>query len=113
MTLSGSGELLEKNASTGETRSLGRLILFDVPDHGNGLVATGEGSFRPVNENALYTSQETPGVFGTVKSNSLERSNVSLLEEMTQMLITQRAYQLSVKSVGSADEMMQVVNEIL
>lgn len=113
LTLAGSGELLEKDASTGEVRSLGRLILFDVPDHGNGLAAAGEGSFRPVNENALYTSLETPGAFGTVKSNSLERSNVSLLDEMTQLLMTQRAYQLSTKSVSSADEMMQVVNEIL
>ena len=113
LTLSGSGELLEKDASTGEMRSLGRLILFDVPDHGNGLAATGEGSFRPVNENALYTSLDTPGAFGTVKSNSLERSNVSLLDEMTQLLMTQRAYQLNTKSVISADEMMQVVNEIL
>lgn len=113
LTLSGSGELLEKDVSTGEMRSLGRVILFDVPDHGNGLAATGEGSFRPVNENALYTSLETPGAFGTVKSNSLERSNVSLLDEMTQLLMTQRAYQLSTKSVSSADEMMQVVNEIL
>ena len=40
-------------------------------------------------------------------------SNVNLLEEMTQLLMTQRAYQLSTKAVGSADEMLQVINEIL
>jgi len=113
LTLAESGELMEKDPSTGNTRFLGTVILFDVPDHGNGLAAIGEGSFRPVNDDMLYTSLETPGAFGTLKSNSLERSNVSLLDEMTQMLMTQRAYQLSTKSVSSADEMMQVVNEIL
>lgn len=113
LTLTGTGELLEKDPSTGQTRMLGQLILYDAPNHAVGLMASGEGSFRPVDEGVLYNNLEQPGAFGAVKSSSLERSSVNVLEEMTQLLMTQRAYQLSAKSVSSADELMQMVNEIL
>ena len=113
LMLTDSGELVEKDPSTGQSRTLGQLILYDAPNHAVGLMASGEGSFRPLDEGALYTSLEQPAAFGAVKASSLERSNVNLLEEMTQLLMTQRAYQLSAKSVSSGDEMMQMVNEIL
>ncbi|SCZ77753.1 flagellar basal-body rod protein FlgG [Acidaminobacter hydrogenoformans DSM 2784] len=113
LTLSGTGELMEMDPSTGKTRTLGQLILYDASNHAQGLISAGESSFRPLDEGALYTNLEQPGAFGAVKASSLERSNVNLLEEMTQLLMTQRAYQLSAKSVSSGDEMMQMVNEIL
>lgn len=113
LMLTGAGELVEKDQATGQTRTLGQLILYDAPNQAQGLTGAGESSFRPLDEGALYTNLEQPAAFGTVRSSSLEWSNVNLLEEMTQLLMTQRAYQLSAKSVSSGDEMMQMVNEIL
>lgn len=112
LTLTPEGHLLERNEVSGETVPLGRLLLYDVRDRGM-LAGAGASSFKPVDATALYSNQERPEAFGSVKAYTLERSNVNLLEEMTQLLMTQRAYQLSTKAVGSADEMLQVINEIL
>ena len=55
-----------------------------------------------------------PGVdgLGTVVQGSLEMSNVDVVEEMVNMITSQRAYEISSKSIKAADEMMQMANNI-
>ncbi|HET7581098.1 MAG TPA: flagellar hook-basal body protein [Bacillales bacterium] len=47
-----------------------------------------------------------------MKQGALETSNVSLIQEMTQMLNVQRAYELNARAVTISDESMKVVNNI-
>lgn len=42
----------------------------------------------------------------------LERSSVDLAQEMTNMIISQRSYQLNAKVVQTADEMQQIANNL-
>jgi flagellar basal-body rod protein FlgG len=112
LSLSGTGEIFRRDPSTGDQTLAGRVCLFDVRDQSR-LRAAGAGTFIPAEGAGLIRSTESPEAFGILKSATLERSNVNLLDEMTQLLMTQRAYQLSAKSVGSADEMMQLINEII
>lgn len=56
-----------------------------------------------------------PGVDanGTVAQGYIEDSNVSVVEEMVNMILTQRAYEANSKVVKAADEMLQQVNTIV
>jgi flagellar basal-body rod protein FlgG len=50
---------------------------------------------------------------GTVKEGALEGSNVNVVEELVDMIETQRAYEVNSKMVKSTDEMLQYVNQQL
>lgn len=56
----------------------------------------------------------TPGEdgFGTIAQGYLEMSNVSVVEEMVNMITAQRAYELSSKAVKATDEMLQMANNL-
>jgi flagellar basal-body rod protein FlgG len=57
--------------------------------------------------------QGTPGEngLGTTLQNSLENSNVSVVEEMVNMVATQRAYEMNAKVVSTADQMAQYLTQ--
>lgn len=57
----------------------------------------------------------TPGTtgLGTILAGSLESSNVNVVEEMVNMIQTQRAYEMNSKVIETVDAMMQFVNQSL
>jgi len=57
----------------------------------------------------------TPGQegFGTIAQGYLELSNVDLVEEMIQMIIGQRAYDINSKVITTNDEMLQATNNMV
>ena len=57
----------------------------------------------------------TPGLngFGTTLQNTLETSNVSTVEEMVNMITTQRAYEKNSKVISTADQMLSFVTQNL
>ncbi|MEW8119751.1 MAG: flagellar basal body rod C-terminal domain-containing protein, partial [Candidatus Thiodiazotropha sp.] len=50
--------------------------------------------------------------FGSVQQGYLEASNVNLVEEMTQLVLAQRAYEINSKVVQAADELLGIVNNL-
>lgn len=56
----------------------------------------------------------TPGLegFGAVAQGFLEISNVQVVEEMVNMIIAQRAYEVSSKAIEATDEMLRIANNI-
>lgn len=50
--------------------------------------------------------------FGQLQQRSLELSNVKVVEEMVNMILAQRAYEVNSKAVQAADEMMQQSNNL-
>lgn len=49
---------------------------------------------------------------GTLAAQYLEASNVQLVEEMVNLIVAQRAYEISSKGVSTADEMLQTANNL-
>jgi flagellar basal-body rod protein FlgG len=49
---------------------------------------------------------------GSISQGSLEASNVSAVEEMINMITTQRNYELNSKVIESADEMLQKLTQL-
>ena len=57
----------------------------------------------------------TPGVsgLGTIEQGALEGSNVNVVEELVDMIETQRAYEMNSKAISTADAMLQYVSNNL
>ncbi|MGJ8686669.1 MAG: flagellar basal-body rod protein FlgG [Spongiibacteraceae bacterium] len=89
---------------------VGSLQLADFVNAA-GLQARGENMYI---ESASSGSPQTgtPGLsgLGTLAQGSLEGSNVNVVEELVNMIETQRAYEMNSKAIASADQMMQYVN---
>jgi flagellar basal-body rod protein FlgG len=49
---------------------------------------------------------------GSVAQGFLEMSNVSVVEEMVNLIVAQRAYEINSKSIQTADEMLQMANNL-
>jgi flagellar basal-body rod protein FlgG len=79
-----------------------------------GLDPIGENLFR---ETSASGSPQTdnPGLngLGTVVQGSLETSNVNVVEELVNMIETQRAYEMNSKAIKTADDMLQFVSQTL
>lgn len=56
----------------------------------------------------------TPGSegLGRIAQNTLEMSNVSVVEEMVSMIVAQRAYETNSKAIQASDEMLQMANQL-
>ena len=50
--------------------------------------------------------------YGSLLQGFLEMSNVKLVEEMVSMIVAQRAYEISSRSIQAADEMLNVANNL-
>ena len=94
------------------TRAIGRIriALFPAPDR---LRNTGGALFAATPE-AGRPRFVVPGLENgpKVRFGMLERSNVSIIEAMMQILSAQRAYEANAKGVQAADEMLRIANNL-
>ncbi len=79
-----------------------------------GLQPVGENLFRETAASGPATAG-TPNQdgFGSVIQGNLESSNVNVVEELVNMIETQRAYEMNSKAISTNDQMMQYVNQNL
>ena len=79
-----------------------------------GLQATGENLYSETASSGAPQAG-TPGLngIGSILSGSLETSNVNVVEELVNMIETQRAYEMNSKVISTADSMLQYVNNNL
>ena len=84
--------------ANGVTTEVGRLNIF---------MATNLQGLQPVGENSELINL----LDANVQINRVELSNVDLAQELTNMLIAQRAYSLNVRVAQSTDEMMSIINQ--
>jgi flagellar basal-body rod protein FlgG len=75
---------------------------------------------QPIGQNLLTQSAAsgspqtgTPGVngLGSVSQGELESSNVDVVEELVNMIQTQRAYEMNSKAISTVDQMLQYATE--
>lgn len=75
-----------------------------------GLEAVGGNLFRETEASGM-ADELVPGLdgAGSIKQGALEGSNVQVVEEMVDMITTQRAYEMNAKVVSAADDMLKFV----
>jgi len=91
----------------------GQLQIANFPNPG-GLNSLGSTLFAPTDasgEPVLGVPGGQEGL-GTLLQGYIEQSNVSVVDEFVNMIVTQRAYEANSKVVKAADEMYQQVNNI-
>ncbi|ADU84008.1 flagellar basal-body rod protein FlgG [Helicobacter pylori] len=78
-----------------------------------GLHSMGDNLFSITNAsgNAIVGNPDSQGL-GKLRQGFLELSNVRLVEEMTDLITAQRAYEANSKSIQTADAMLQTVNSL-
>ena len=76
-----------------------------------GLTAIGKNLFI-VSEASGEAIESNPGEegAGTLTQGTLEMSNVQIVEEMVNMIISQRAYESNSKAVTTSDSMLEIAN---
>ena len=95
-----------------EPVNIGRIPVFTFTN-APGLKATGGNLYRPTRssgnpiQNVASTNQA-----GRVLQGTLESSNVSIMNEMTNLIKAQRAYEMNSKVMKVADEMLQTINTV-
>lgn len=89
-----------------------QLLLYDFPNP-SGLYAIGRNLYR-ASDAAGDVIEGQPGRegFGTIAQGYLEMSNVDVVEEMVQMIVTQRAYEANSKTIQTADNMLEMANNV-
>ena len=87
-----------------------QLAAFSNP---SGLSSLGKNLYMPSDSSGAATAA-TPGQngLGTIGQGLLEMSNVNVAEEMVNMIVGQRAYEINSKAVQASDEMLQTANNL-
>lgn len=95
--------------TNGMTRSLGQVCLaeFNNPE---GMVKDGDTLFaESANSGIPMIGLPGEGGKGDMRVGTLEMSNVDLAEEFSDMIITQRGYQVNSKIISTVDQMLQEI----
>jgi len=87
-----------------------QLATFQNP---SGLNAVGGNLLLPTSASGTATTA-TPGEngIGHINQGFLEQSNVSVVEEMVNMIVAQRAYEVNSRAVRVADDMLSQINSL-
>ena len=79
-----------------------------------GLNSVGNNTYLPTTASGdpvVGTPGGSEGL-GTVEQGMLEQSNVSVVDQFVQMIVTQRTYESNSRVVKAADEMLQQINQL-
>lgn len=110
--ISGSGEVSVLMAGEAERTVLGsiELAVFGAAD---ALVPAGDNQFV-VTEQAGAASYALPGENGSGKlqQGHVEMANVEMIEEMSALVLAQRAYQLNARVLQAADQVLETINNL-
>ena len=107
ITIAEDGTVSVKQAGSTTASQVGQIqtVRFQNP---GGLLAMGKNLFQETEASGSPTVG-TPGEngYGTLSQGYLENSNVSVVEEVVQMVTSQRAYEANSKVIQTADQILQ------
>jgi flagellar basal-body rod protein FlgG len=107
------GAILKTNGP--REKEVGRINLYNVAGQ-DSLKSIGNSLYevRAESVNGIEVPVERPYIVqdSSIRQGFLELSNVDLTKEMTEMIMTQRAFELSSKAMKTADEMWGMTNNL-
>jgi flagellar basal-body rod protein FlgG len=107
LSIDAQGKISSTQANAGTPTNVGQIELANfinpagLSSEGKNLLRETDASGPPV------TGLPGANEMGTVLQGSIEGSNVSVVEELTQMIMAQRGYEVNSKAVTASDEMLQ------
>lgn len=103
-TINKKGEIFAEN--NGNFEKVGEIAVYTAVGN-DAFTSVGDNLFKELNGVQVYRTLDADMYQGY-----LEVSNVDLSQEMTDMIVTQRAFQLSSKGITAADEMWEMINNL-
>ena len=103
-TINKKGEIFAEN--NGNFEKVGEIAVYTAVGN-DAFTSVGDNLFKELNGVQVYRTLDADMYQGY-----LEASNVDLSQEMTDMIVTQRAFQLSSKGITAADEMWEIINNL-
>ena len=106
LAISQDGRVTVKLANDDDTTDIGQIELYRFANQA-GLEALGNNLFKVSNASGAALPGR-PGFddMGFLQHKFLEMSNVSVVNEMVQMIVAQRAYELNSKAIQTSDAML-------
>lgn len=113
VTIGSDGTVSALVAGSSTPTQVGSVQLADFINP-QGLQAIGENLYKETVSSGSPQAG-TPGLngIGTLLQGNLESSNVNVVEELVNMIETQRAYEMNSKAIKTVDEMLQYVSQTL
>lgn len=113
ITIGTDGTVSVVDAATGQQTEVGNIELADFINPA-GLEAIGANLFRETAASGAPTQGE-PGAngIGPLIQGALESSNVNVVEELVNMIETQRAYEMNSKVISTVDQMLSFIGQQL
>jgi flagellar basal-body rod protein FlgG len=106
VAITSDGRVLVQQATTGTQTEVGQILLARFANPA-GMMASGSNLVdqSPASGDAQVG---TPGELGlgSIVQGALERSNVQVVEEMVNLIVAQRAFELNSKAIKTAEDMM-------
>ena len=112
VTVTQDGRITVKVAGSDEPIEVGQMELYRFTNPA-GLQAIGENAFKVTNASGEAIAGR-PGFdgMGKIIHKFLEMSNVSVVNEMVNMIVAQRAYELNSKAIQTSDTMLGIANNL-
>lgn len=112
VTIGADGKVSVQQAGQSSATNVGTLELAYFANPA-GLQSIGKSLMLPTDASG-QAQTGTPGQsgLGTLQQGYVELSNVNVVEEMVGMITAQRTYEINSKVIQSADQMMQVANNV-
>ncbi len=112
VTINASGEVLAQIAGTVAPTNVGQLALVTFANEG-GLDAIGDNLFLETPASGTAT-EGVPGQagYGTILQGYVETSNVNAVEEITNLITAQRAYEMLAKVIETTDQMSATTSQM-
>ena len=86
------------------------LINFSAPD---ALEASGDNMFKATEQaGSAVTNKPGENGIGKLRQGYLEMANVNMVEEMSNLVLAQRAYQLNARVLQAADQVLETINNL-
>jgi len=106
----GTVSVMQSGQSSPTTIGTIQLATFQNPA---GLSSQGRNLYKNTDASGdATTGTAGQNGIGTISQGFLEMSNVNVMEEMVNMIVGQRAYEINSKAVQAADEMLQQANNM-
>ena len=104
--------IISARLSDNSTVEVGQLNLYNFAN-ASGLHHIGSNNYLET-PNSGTEIESVPGLngLGTIEQGFLETSNVQLVNEMTDLITGQRAYEANSKTIKTADDMLQIINNL-
>jgi len=116
LAVSEEGILTYKLGGTDQAVVAGHIRLAipvpSVPGRTVDMLPQGNNLFVPAQDTVMEIRAAADRGTGSIRQGYLERSNVSLVDEFTDLIQAQRAYEFCAKAVETADQMLAVANNI-